>query len=184
MRFTLLILYRKTGVLWHILLLWAIISVKGCSYSAPAMKNINQTTIRRTYYHIRHNYITTNNIVVLIGLCIAASWAWGSVQAMERNYTLQKAVDYKQRELSLAKLEKDKLKYEQNYYNSDEYKELSAREKLGLVTPGEKVLVLPPNTVPPDEQHKQTFTPQAVEQSNMQQWLNFLSGAAFRNLQQ
>jgi len=148
------------------------------------MKNINQTNIRRAYYHVRHNYITTNNIVVLIGLCIAASWAWGSVQAMERNYSLQKHVDYMQRELSLAKLEKTKLEYEQNYYNSDEYKELAAREKLGLVSPGEKVLILPPNTVPVDEDRKQTFTPQAVEQSNIQQWINFLSGASFRNLQQ
>jgi len=147
------------------------------------MKNINHVNIRRLYYHIRHNYITTNNIVVLIGLCIAASWAWGSVQAMERNYSLQKSVDYKQRELSLARLEKDKLKYEQNYYMSDEYKELAAREKLGLVTPGEKVLILPPNTVSANEEQKQSFTPQAVEQSNIQQWINFLSGAAFRNLQ-
>ena len=120
---------------------------------------------------------------MLIGLCIAASWAWGSVQAMERNYSLQKSVDYKQRELSLARLEKDKLKYEQNYYMSDEYKELAAREKLGLVTPGEKVLILPPNTVSANEEQKQSFTPQAVEQSNIQQWINFLSGAAFRNLQ-
>ena len=148
------------------------------------MKNINTTNLRRLYYHVRHNYITTNNIVVLIGLCIAASWAWGSVQAMERNYTLQKSVDYKQRELSLAKLEKAKLEYEKNYYSSDEYKELSAREKLGLVLPGEKVLILPPNTVAPDTARAQTFTPQVIEQSNMQQWVNFLSGAAFHNLQQ
>ncbi len=149
-----------------------------------AMKNINKTTIRRTYYHLRHNYLTTNNIVVLIGLCIAASWAWGSVQAMERNYALQKSVDYKQRELRLAQLEKQKLEFEQNYYRSDEYRELAAREKLGLVNPGEKVLVLPPNTVAADDTRRQTFTPQTIELSNIQQWTNFLSGASFDNLQQ
>ena len=148
------------------------------------MKNINRTTIRRTYYHVRHNYLTTNNIVVIVGLCIAASWAWGSVQAMERNYSLQKSVDYKQRELRLAQLEKQKLEYEQNYYRSDEYRELAAREKLGLVKPGEKVLILPPNTVAADDNRKQTFTPQAIELSNIQQWANFLSGASFDNLQQ
>ena len=149
-----------------------------------AMKNINRTTIRRLYYHVRHNYLTTNNIVVLVGLCVAASWAWGSVQAMERNYSLQKSVDYKQRELRLAQLEKQKLEYEQNYYSSDEYRELAAREKLGLVAQGEKVLVLPLNTVPPDDNRKRTFTPQAIELSNIQQWTNFLTGASFNNLQQ
>lgn len=152
--------------------------------SASAMKNINRTDIRRFYYHVRHNYVTTNNIVVLVGLCIAASWAWGSVQAMERNYTLQKGVDYKQRELRLAELEKQKLEYEQNYYRSDEYKELAVREKLGLIAPGEKVLILPPNTVSSDEDQRQTFTPRVIEQSNIQQWIDFLSGSSFRNLQQ
>ena len=154
------------------------------SKSALVMKNINRTDIRRFYYHVRHNYVTTNNIVVLVGLGIAASWAWGSVQAMERNYTLQKGVDYKQRELRLAELEKTKLEYEQNYYKSDEYKELAVREKLGLVMPGEKVLILPENTVPADDEQKRSFVPQAIEQSNIQQWINFLSGASFHNLQQ
>lgn len=148
------------------------------------MKNINRTNLHRWYYHVRHNYMTTNNVVVLIGLLIAASWAWGSVQAMERNYTLQKEVDYKQRELRLAELEKQKLEYEQNYYRSDEYRELAVREKLGLVMPGEKVLILPPNTVPPDDEVRTAAAiPQAVEQSKFQQWINFLSGASFNNLQ-
>lgn len=147
------------------------------------MKNINRTTIRRLYYHVRHNYVTTNNIVVLVGLLIAASWAWGSVQAMERNYTLQKSVDYKRRELQLVGLEKQKLEYEQNYYRSDEYRELAVREKLGLVMPGEKVLILPTNTVPADEDVQQRDTPQAIEQNNLQQWGDFISGASFRNLQ-
>jgi len=53
---------------------------------------------------------------VVIGLLVAASWAWGSVQAMERNYALQKEVDFKQRQLQLAKLETQKLQYERNYY--------------------------------------------------------------------
>lgn len=146
------------------------------------MKNINKTNLRRWYYHVRHNYVTTNNIVVLVGLFIAASWAWGSVQAMERNYTLQKSVDNKQRELSLTKLEKQKLEFEQNYIKSDEYRELAAREKLGLMLPGEKVLILPPNTVPADENSRPTFVPRIVEQSNFQQWINFLSGASSHDL--
>ena len=146
------------------------------------MKNINKINIRRWYYHIRHNYITANNIVMIIGLIIAVSWAWGSVQAMERNYTLQKGVDLKRYQLRLAQLQKQKLQYEQNYYSSDEYKELAVREKLGLVMPGEKVLILPENTVPPDEEASVSAVPRVVEQNNIQQWINFLSGASFHSL--
>jgi len=145
------------------------------------MKNRN---LQRLYYHVRHNYFTTNNLVVVIGLLVAASWAWGSVQAMERNYALQKEVDYKQRQLQLAKLETQKLQYERNYYKSDEYKELAVREKLGLVSPGEKVLILPPNTeaASADETATTASTPRPVPESNFQAWVNFLFGGAYRSL--
>lgn len=103
---------------------------------------------------------------------------------MERNYALQKEVDYKQRELRLSELETQKLQFEQNYYKSDEYKELAVREKLGLIMPGEKVLILPPNTpgASADEQ-KTTAAPRAVPESNFQAWVNFLFGGAYRSLQ-
>lgn len=151
---------------------------------SPAMKNINRTNLRRFYYHVRNNYLTTNNVVVLVGLLVAASWAWGSVQAMQRNYTLQKEVDYKQRELRLTQLEKQKLQFEKNYFSSDEYRELAVREKLGLVNPGEKVLILPPNTAPADDGVSVAVaTPRAVPESNFQQWVNFLFGGAYHSLQ-
>ncbi len=148
------------------------------------MKNINPRTLRRWYYHARHNYFTTNNLVVLVGLLVAASWAWGSVQAMERNYDLQKEIDYKQRELRLAELRTAKLQFEQNYLKSDEYKELAVREKLGLISPGEKVLILPPNTPAASADEKAASdVPQAVPESNFQAWVNFLFGGAYRSLQ-
>jgi len=147
------------------------------------MKNINARNLRRLYYHVRHHYFTTNNLVVVVGLLVAASWAWGSVQAMERNYALQKEVDYKQRELKRAELEAQKLRYEQNYYKSDEYKELAAREKLGLANPGEKVLILPPNSEAASAgEQKAAVVPRAVPESNFQAWVNFLFGGAYRSL--
>ena len=149
------------------------------------MKNINTRTLRRYYYHVRHNYFTTNNLVVLIGLFVAASWVWGSVQAMERNYALQKEIDFKRRELRLSELETQKLQFEQNYFKSDEYKELAVREKLGLINPGEKVLILPPNSeaASADEKKAAADVPRAVPESNFQAWVNFLFGGAYRSLQ-
>ena len=152
------------------------------SKGISAMQHIN---FRRLSYHIRHQYLTANNAVVIVALLVAASWAWGSVEAMERNYRLQKEVDSKRLQLRLAELETQTLKFEQNYYKSDEYKELAVRERMGLVNPGEKVLILPPNSAQAtaaDEDGGST-TPRRVEQGNLQQWANFLFGGASNRLQ-
>lgn len=146
------------------------------------MKNIQ---LRKIYYHVRHRYATTNNIVVAVALLVALSWAVGSVSVMERNYSLQREVEDKQRQLTLLELEAQTLKFEQSYYKSDEYKDLAARQKLGLVTPGEKVLIVPQNT-PQATAYDTANQPKPVETvppSNMQQWLTFLLGGNSRELQ-
>lgn len=146
------------------------------------MKNRN---IQKLYYHLRRNYFNMNNSVLIIALFVAASWTWGSMQAMQRNYGLQKDIDNKQRQVQLLKLQNDTLKYQQNYYHSDEYKELAVRERLGLVFPGEKVLILPPNSTEAkaaDEAYTKKSVASAVQSSNIEQWVNFLFGGAYHNL--
>ena len=102
--------------------------------------------LQRLYYKVRHQYLTTNNLVIAVALFIAASWAYGSIGVIQRNYNLQREIAAKQRQLTLVELETETLKFQQKYYKSDEYKELAVRQRLGLVFPGEKVLILPPNT--------------------------------------
>jgi cell division protein FtsB len=126
-----------------------------------------------------------NNIVLIIALLVAASWTWGSMQAMQRNYTLQKDLDSKQRQVQLLKLEADTLKFQQNYYKSDEYKELAVRERLGLVFPGEKVLILSPNSdqaKQADAAYDKKTVVATVQSSNFEQWVNFLFGGAYHSL--
>jgi hypothetical protein len=147
------------------------------------MKKIN---IRRIYYHIRHRYLTMNNIVIAVAFLIGLSWAWGSIGMMQRNYALQKEVDTKARNLKLAELETQNLKYEQRYYQSSEYQELEVRKRLGLANPGEHMLILPKNT----QQAKDADvvvankTVRVLEPtSDFQQWMNFLFGGNRHNLQ-
>jgi hypothetical protein len=147
------------------------------------MKKIN---IRKWYYHIRHNYFTLNNTVVVIALVIAASWAWGSIGVMQRNYDLQKGVDNKARQEKLLQLETDNLTFQQRYYRSDEYKELAVRERLGLANPGENVLILPPNSdvaIQADDVVQKRQPTQSVPPSNFQQWVNFIFGGNSKSLQ-
>lgn len=134
--------------------------------------------------------MTTNNIVLVIAAGIAISWAWSSVLAVERNYQLQREVDDKYRALQLKQLQTDTLAYEQRYYKSREYLELESKRRLGLAQPGEKVVVLPPNTEKAKQatasQKPTTFTVNPVNTPApppLQQWLNFLFGGNQQSLQ-
>lgn len=145
------------------------------------MKKIN---IRRLYYHVRHNYFTLNNVVIGVAFLIAAGWVWGSLGVMQRNYDLQKDLDYKKRQLQLAELQTRSLELEGRYYKTREYQELAVRQDLGLVLPGEAVLVLPPNTQMAKEADKVVQTQVNVTPliaSNFTQWMNFLFGANNKN---
>ena len=133
--------------------------------------------LKKLYYHLKHQYLTMNNVVVGAALLLAASWAWGSVGLMQRNYGLQRDVDAQRREAEVLELEVANMRYQQNYYNSDEYKDLAAREHLGLAAPGEKVLILPPNSDKAKREEPTTVQLVATEEpSNFQQWMSFLLG--------
>lgn len=139
------------------------------------MKKIN---IRRIYYHLRHRYFTMNNLVMIAALFIGASWAWASIGALERNYGLQKELDTKLLQQQLVELETQNLQYQQKYYQSQEYQELAARERMALALPGEKVLLLPPNSEASKGGHLEAAPSEVLEppQSNFQQWMNFFFG--------
>ena len=140
------------------------------------------TKLKKLYYHLKHQYLTMNNVVVGVALLLAASWAWGSVGLMQRNYGLQRDVDGQKRQAEVLELEVANMRYQQNYYNSDEYKDLAARQHLGLASAGEKVLILPPNT----EAAKRDEAPavqaaEAIPPSNFEQWIDFLLGGNAAN---
>ena len=147
------------------------------------MQKIN---VRKTYYHIKHRFLTNSNLVIVVALLVGASWAWGSIGLMQRNYGLQKELDKKYQQQQLIDLEVQNLTFKRNYFQSDEYKELAARQNLGLVMPGESVLILPPNS----EEVKQSDLKEKSEEilapittpSNFDQWMDFLFEANKQSL--
>jgi hypothetical protein len=146
------------------------------------MKKIN---IRRIYYRVKKDYFTLNNAVIAVAFIIAANWVWGSLGVMQKNFTLQKELDDKSRQLIVAQLDTDNAKLEQRYYQTDEYKELAVRQRLGLVTPGESVLILPPNSEAvksADEAASTKVSIASAKISNFEQWANFLFGSNNANI--
>ena len=149
---------------------------------------MKKTNIRRFFYHLRFHYLTFNNAVIAVAAVVAIGWAWGSIGMMQRNYKLQQEVDAKTRQKQLVELEVQKARFEQRYYQSEEYKELAARTDLRLGQPGESVLILPPNTPEAKQLDKEMNKPvheveTEVTPSNFQQWSNFLLGGNRQHLQ-
>jgi cell division protein FtsB len=136
--------------------------------------------IQKIIYKVRTQYFTLNNVVIAVALLIAVNWMWGALSMMQRNYTLQREVDTKQRHLQLAELQRDSLALEKRYFQTNEYQELAVRESLGLVMPGEGLLLHNPSRKPVSAVQsttKATSTSTSVEDtSNIEQWLNFLFG--------
>ena len=148
---------------------------------------MKQIRWRKIYYHLKHRYLTLNTVVLAAALVVAFGWAWGSVSMMQRNYVLQRKVDAKERQLTLTKLEVQTLDYEMRYHGSSEYQELAARENLGLVNPGEKMIVLPPNSQSAKDYDAKLAKQPVVRLSpvaptNIEQWLTFLLGGNAKSL--
>ena len=140
--------------------------------------------IRKFIYAARHKYLTLNNVVILVAFLIAASWVWGSLGMMQRNYSLQKEVDFKKRQLELVELQRDNLEFQKKYYQTAEYQELAVRESLGLVRPGEKILILPENSEAAKKADKASTNDiiAVTQTSNIEQWINFLFGGYSRSI--
>jgi Na+-transporting NADH:ubiquinone oxidoreductase subunit NqrC len=135
--------------------------------------------LHRAIYQIKHHFLTLNNVVILVACLIVASWVWGSLGMMQRNYTLQRTLDRKNQELTLAQLETRNLELERQYYGTREYQELAVREKLGKGLPGEHVLILPkqPEKIPTTSDVTHTPAVQTGDQpGNFEQWMDFLFG--------
>ena len=147
-------------------------------------KSKHSINIRKIIYKLRHKYLTFNNVIILAAFIIAAGWVWGSLEVMQRNYSLQREVDAKRRQLELVELQRDSLELQKRFYETDEFRELEARESLGLVMPGEKILILPKNSeaAKAADETVQVAVVARPTVSNFEQWLNFLFGGNSRSI--
>ena len=135
---------------------------------------MNKLKLKRLIYRIQHDYLTLNNVVIAAAILIAMSWAWGSIESMQKNYELQRSIDNKRQQVEIEKLQVALLEYESKYYQSEEYQELTIRQRTGKGLPGEKQLIT---------QSFESATPTQKlassakrTDSNFQQWMNVLLG--------
>lgn len=127
--------------------------------------------------HLWHR-ISLSGLVGIVVMFIVFSLVFGSVQAIQDNFQKQIEVDKLAQEVALMELEAETAAFENQYYQTDEYLELQARELLGKSAPGEKVIILPKTTAKAPELEQSLAASDAEvplsKRSNFEQWLYFL----------
>jgi cell division protein FtsL len=114
---------------------------------------------------------------VAIAAVIAAMFVWlvMTVAAMNRNYDLQNQLEQGKLENEIQEIENENLKLQQAYYQTNEYLELAAREKLNKVLPGENLVILPKTDKPTKVETGIAAHP-ADDRSNFEKWVELLLG--------
>lgn len=124
-------------------------------------------------HQLRH-YATIQNGAVVLALLIAVGWVWGTVTTLQQNFKFQQQVDDLDQEVKLMKLQNENQELQKRYYKSDEFLELSARQRLGKAAPGEHLVILPSSSEIKDT--VKPTTEKVIETSNFSQWMSFFFG--------
>lgn len=85
----------------------------------------------------------TVGIIVFVVIVLLVTWS--GIKAVDNNYRLEKQVSALKQQNQVQKLANENLKLQNNYYNSDQYLNLAARQNFGLADPGETELIVPQN---------------------------------------
>jgi cell division protein FtsB len=105
--------------------------------------------------------------------------SWSSIRTIDTNYKLQKQISALNQQNDIQKLSNANLELQNDYYKTDQYLELSARQIFGLAKPGETELIVPKDVAlahsVPAEQTKasRAASAQPFWQHNMQAWVDF-----------
>jgi len=117
---------------------------------------------------------------LMLFVVIVLMISWSGVKAIQANYNLQKQITALKQQNQLQQLADTNQQLENEYYNTDTYLDLSARQNQLLAAPGEKEVIVPKGValsyttpLPKSAQSEQPKTQQPVSQRNFQAWVNF-----------
>lgn len=120
------------------------------------------------------------NVGLLVFTVIVLLISWSGVKSIQTNYGLQKQISRLTQENQLSNLQNTNLALQNEYYNTPQYLEISARQNLGLSAPGETELLVPKSVAlahtvkqPSDVAVASEVPKQAFWQRNFQSWIDF-----------
>jgi cell division protein FtsB len=106
--------------------------------------------------------------------------SWSGIKTIQTNYGLQKQITAVNQQNSLQKLQNDNLRLKNQYFNSNQYLELAARQNFGLAAAGEKEVIVPEHValsytvdLPSPTKPIEAKAKQPAYQRNFEAWVNF-----------
>lgn len=130
---------------------------------------------RKINYKLKHDFLTVENVVLLLAIILCLVWAYQSIVAMSKNWELAETLSEKNKQLELLTVEVETAELENEYYKTDEYQELVARKYLDKKMPGENMVVMPENSETAKNKYK--ITEESSEEkvySNFEKWMMYL----------
>ena len=125
---------------------------------------------------MKHDFLTVENVVLMLAIVLCLVWTYQSITAMSRNWELSEKLTAERQELELVSVEVEMAELENEYYKSAEYQELLARKNMDKQLPGEKMVVMPKNSEEAKLKHEEAaeVTVEEKEYSNFDKWMRFL----------
>ncbi len=125
---------------------------------------------------MKRDVFTFQNVAVVVAIIFCIFFLIGAINATSRNWSLQSKLDNLNLTKQRTKIEVETLKLEQEYYKTDEYQELVAREKLGKMLEGETMVTMRKNSETAIKKDSTRVKNTAIKRSNVSMWLDLIFG--------
>jgi cell division protein FtsB len=133
---------------------------------------------------VNHRWLSQFRDVRVVGLVaflvVVLMVSYSGSKVIQRNYELQKQISQLRQQNAVQQLANNNVKLENQYFNSNQYLELKARQDFGLGAPGETELIVSKDVamayVTSAPVPKPTMNPAAQQpgyQHNFQAWIDF-----------
>ena len=136
-------------------------------------------------------FLDPRNIALYIFGIVVLAIAWSGARTVQNNYELQKQISSLKQQNQVLSLLNGNTYLQNQFYQTNEYLELSARQNLGLAAPGEQVMVVPKSvamkyvdpTLAGNQTTNQTTTKDTRSKftKNLEAWRDFLLGRSSSN---
>jgi cell division protein FtsB len=121
------------------------------------------------------------NVGLLVFVVIVLLISWSGVKTIQTNYGLQKQIAQLKQENAVQNLENTNVQLQNQYYGTDQYLEVSARQNFGLGAAGETELLIPKSVAiahtvslqNSNDTVKAGVPKQPFWQHNFQGWMSF-----------
>jgi cell division protein FtsB len=146
------------------------------------METKNKSPFEKIYdFALQFRDVRAVGLVLFLVIVLLVSWS--GVKVIDTNYRLQKEISRLEQQNQVKKLVNINLELENEYYQTDQYLEVAARQDFGLAAPGETVLNIPKQVAlahtidladAEQEEARKTKAKQPAYQRNFQAWIDFL----------